>query len=91
MIKNRDRADTVVLAATIKGISHALVIPLNIMLITMYLTGSLWSFASPLVYIGFASWFYLHSKDKDISKMVFFNTLLSMLTLALIYVLLVFS
>jgi hypothetical protein len=64
-----------VLIAMLKGFIHAAVMPIALMFLIAHITQSVYSLATPILYVLIASWIYMKSKDKDISKMIFFRTL----------------
>ena len=80
-----------VLMAMIKGFVHATVMPIAMLYLAFSLTSSLFAFLTPFAYIVIVSIIYVRSEDKDISKIVFFRTLMTLMTLVLIYLLLVVS
>ena len=81
----------ITLVASIKGFVHAFIMPIVIMFASLYTTESIYAFLTPFAYIAFASYVYATSKNKDISKLVFFKTLQVVLLLVLLYLLMIIS
>jgi hypothetical protein len=80
-----------VLLAILKGLIHATVMPIAMLYLAFSLTSNSFAFLTPFAYIAIVSIIYVMSEDKDLSKMVFFRTLMILVSLILIYLLLVVS
>lgn len=83
--------EKLVLIAMLKGFIHAAVMPIALMFLIAHTTQSVYSLATPTLYVLIASWIYMKSKNKDISKIVFFSTLGAMFVGLMIYLILVVS
>lgn len=71
----RKEIENFIAIAAFKGFIHAAVMPFMVMFAIAHITQNIYSLATPILYVLFASWVYMKSEDKDISKMVFFRTL----------------
>ena len=83
--------EKLIMMAMLKGFIHAAIMPIVVMLVMLYATESLWGFLSPFAYVALVSWAYYNSKNKDISKIVFFRTLGVVSAILLVFLLLIMS
>ena len=91
MNREKNNIKKLVIIAIIKGIIHALIVPISLMFIMLYLTNNLWAFLTPFPYWLFVTYVYITSKDKDISKIAFFRTLEFTLTGIMMYLMVFIS
>jgi NCAIR mutase (PurE)-related protein len=80
-----------IIVAGVKGVMHAVVVPLVILFMVNIVNSTGYGIASALVYLAFAAVIYANSTTKDISKMVFFGVWKGILVLAMLYALMVIS
>lgn len=86
MKKEIERA---IIVAVIKGVMHAVVVPLVILLMINIVDSTGYGIVSALTYLVFAATIYANSTTKDISKMVFFGIWKGILVLVMLYALMV--
>lgn len=87
----RKEIEKIIMVAIAKGVAHATIIPVMMMILTNLLINGNWGIVSLITYVTFASIVYARSKDKYISKKAFFGTLTALFTMLLIYMMLVIS
>ncbi|MBW6487507.1 hypothetical protein [Sulfurimonas sp.] len=80
-----------ILIAMLKGFIHATVIPVVFMFVIAHISQSVYSLATPILYVLIASWIYMKSENKDISKTIFFRTLGVVFAGLMIYLILIVS
>lgn len=83
--------EKLVLIAMLKGFIHAVIMPVVLMFVIAHITQSVYSLATPILYVLIASWIYMKSENKDISKIIFFRTLSVVFAGLMIYLILVVS
>jgi hypothetical protein len=80
-----------IIIAIFKGVMHAIVVPLVILLMVNISSNFKYGFASALLYLALASIVYAKSETKYISKIVFFGIWKGIVVLALLYALLIIT
>lgn len=83
--------EKLIMMAMLKGFIHAAIMPVVLMFVIAHITQSVYSLATPILYVLIASWYYMKSENKDISKMVFFKTLSVVFAGLMIYLILIVS
>lgn len=90
-VMTKKQIENLVLIAMLKGFIHAAIMPVVIMFVIAHITQSVYSLATPILYVLIASWIYMKSENKDISKMIFFRTLGVVFAGLMIYLILIVS
>jgi len=80
-----------IVKAIFKAVLHALVIPLTIMLMVNLSVDGNYGFVCSLGYLMIPTFVYARSKEKDISKAVFFGIWKGIAILVIFYMLMVIS
>ncbi len=80
-----------IIVAYIKGVAHATVVPLIVMVLVNYLFSGNFGGVAALIYVAMVSYIYHKSTNKDLSKQAFQTTLAVLLTIVLVIALMVLT